>query len=121
MSARSASGPLSPSLVKTPALLSARARARRAAATAGESIADRQGRTPVPDVRVTTHPFWLDFFRYSSSEATTFAGSWSATRRNDSLACAALGMIVLGPGPACPPHRPLTSAGGPAHIRSSVE
>ena len=57
---------------------------------------------------------------YSRSAAATSAGSWFATSRNDSLACASLGMTVLLPGPVCPPHIPLTSAVGRAQIRSSV-
>jgi len=57
---------------------------------------------------------------YSRSAAATSAGSWFATSRNDNFACAWLGMIVLPPGPVCPPHIPLISAVGRAQIRSSV-
>ena len=57
---------------------------------------------------------------YSRKAAATSAGSWSATSRKEILACAAFGMIVLEPGPVCPPHMPLTSAVGRAQIRSRV-
>ncbi len=50
----------------------------------------------------------------------TSAGSWCATSRNDSLACASRGTIVLPPGPVWPPHMPLISAVGRAQIRSIV-
>ena len=57
---------------------------------------------------------------YSRKASPTSAGSWSATSRKETLACAALGMMVLEPGPVWPPHIPLTSAVGRAQIRSSV-
>ena len=57
---------------------------------------------------------------YASKASRTSRASWSATSRKDSLACASFGMMVLPPGPVCPPQMPLTSAVGRAQIRSSV-
>src|SRR5229473_1981473 len=49
ISARSASGPLPPSLVNSTSRPNARSIARRPAATAGESIGEKAGRTPGPN------------------------------------------------------------------------
>ena len=102
-------------------LPNARSRARRAASTAGESTGENDGLTPGPStVTVASMPGGVCWATYSRSAAATSAGSWCATSRNDSFACASLGMMVLPPGPVCPPHMPLTSAVGRAQIRSSV-
>ena len=57
---------------------------------------------------------------YSRSATAMSAGSWLATSRNDTLACAWPGTMVFAPGPVWPPHMPLTSAVGRAQTRSSV-
>jgi len=81
------------------------------------------GTKPAPGsaaVTVDSRPAGVLACTYSRNAASTSAGSWSATRRKETLACAALGMMVLPPAPVCPPHMPLTSAVGRAQIRSSV-
>src|SRR4029453_18397671 len=56
-----------------------------------------------------------------SNSGSSRAGSWSATRRNDTLAWASAGMMVLDPTPVKPPQMPLTSAVGRPDIRSRGE
>ena len=81
----------------------------------------KHGRTPGSRiVTVASMPGGVRCATYSRSATATSAGSWFATSRNESFACAWLGMMVLPPGPVCPPHIPLTSAVGRAQIRSSV-
>ncbi len=99
ISARSASGPLPPSLVNSTCWPKARCIARRPASTAGEVIGEWQGRTPGWTVTVAVRPSGVWAATYSRNASPTSAGSWSATRRKEILACAALGMMVLEPGP----------------------
>ncbi len=122
MSVRSASGPLPPSRVNRASVPNARSTARLPASTAGESIGAIVGRTPGPSgVTTASIPGGVCAVTYSSSAASTSPGSWSATRRKESLACAWRGTMVFGPGPVWPPHMPLTSAVGLAQTRSRVE
>ena len=79
-----------------------------------------QGRTAGWAVTEDSRPSGVWAATYSRKPAATSAGSWSATSRKETLACAALGMIVLEPGPVWPPHMPLISAVGRAQIRSRV-
>ena len=53
-----------------------------------------------------------------SNSGSSRAGSWSATSRNDTLAWAVAGMMVLVPAPLNPPQMPLMSAVGRPDIRS---
>src|SRR5215467_15076015 len=100
ISARPASGPLPPSLVNSASVPNARSTARLPAWTAGEPIGAEQGRTPGPSgVTAASIPDGVWAATYSPSPASTCAGSWSATRRNDTLACASRGTMVFGPGP----------------------
>jgi len=78
------------------------------------------GRTAGSTVISAVRPSGVQAATYSRNAAATSAGSWSATSRKEILACAARGMMVLLPGPVCPPHMPLISAVGRAQIRSSV-
>ena len=122
MSARSASGPLPPSRVKSTARPNARCHARaappaRPASRPGRRKAGRPGRRWS---RSRRFPAGCASATYSRSAFATSAGSWRATSRNDSFACASRGMIVLPPGPVWPPHIPLISAVGRAQIRSRV-
>ena len=121
MSARSASGPLPPSLVNSTSRPNARSIARLPAWTAGDAIGEKHGRTPGPSkVTSASIPGGVCAVTYARSPALTSAGSWWATSRNETLACASRGTIVLAPGPVWPPHMPLTSAVGRAQIRSRV-
>src|SRR5262249_27750946 len=121
ISARSASGPLPPSLVNSAWVPNARSTARLPAWTAGESIGAEHGRTPgLSDATAASIPRGVWAATYSPSPVSTCAGSWSATRRNDTLPCASRGTMVFGPGPVSPPPLPLIWAVGLAQIRSRV-
>ena len=73
--------------------------------SAGCSSGVRQGRTPLASHSTSTSipggivPSARRSSSHAASCAGTSSGSCAATSRNDSFACASLGMIVLPPAP----------------------
>ncbi len=95
--------------------------ARVTASSAGWSSGVMHGRTPPPwKVTCQSTPSGTRSASQSRNCCSSSPGSWSATSRNDTFACASVGTTVLWPGPVWPPQAPLISAVGRAHTRSSV-